>query len=145
MIFAHSGAKISYKRVVLSYSLMFIHTLSKIIFVVYHKIYPHLMDIIHSELLFKEVPVVKRFFFQFLSNIYKHNNNSYTIIIMNTCISQERLRRRWVPIVFFRVAQHPPGLTRELDSLIIPKNFYACCHPLLWCIMSLKLVTYVTY
>ena len=63
------------------------------------------------------------FFLQFLSNNCKHNKNSYIIIIMNTCISQERLRRRWVPTFFFRVAQHPPGLTREFDSLIIPKTF----------------------
>ena len=37
-------------------------------------------------------------FFQFLNNNYKQNKTSYTIIIMNkmivvnTCISQERLR-----------------------------------------------------
>ena len=56
------------------------------------------MDIIHFEPYFGVILGVIMFVFQFLSNIYKHNKNSYTIIIMNkmivviTYISQERLR-----------------------------------------------------
>ena len=44
------------------------------------------------------------------------------MIVVNTCISQERFRYT-LGTDFFRVAQHPTGLPGESDSLIISENF----------------------
>ena len=68
MIIAQSGAQMSYERGCFTPPQMFIYSLSKIIFVVYHK-----MVIVHSELYFGVFLVVSIFFFRFLSNNYKDN------------------------------------------------------------------------
>ena len=83
MIIAQSGAKLSYERGcftptqnvhMCSFENYLCNQLINLI---------HSMDIIYSELYFGLILVVTIFFFQFLSNNYKHNKNSYTIIIMN--------------------------------------------------------------
>ena len=93
------------------------------------------MDIIYSELYFGLILVVTIFFFQFLSNNYKHNKNSYTIIIMNkmivvnTCISQERLpigrRCRATPSRFdtwIRFIDHSKTFLSTLSPCIVVHN-----------------------